>query len=171
MDASEFANLEQRLRSRGWVADSKGLCAPSRVVEAQMTAAQHNLLAGVGSAVPIVTAKPEANKPANRIRQDAKPLLNKLETDALAWLKSRYPCATFHAQAWRVKIANGAWFKVDLCAVIENRWTAWECKEFKGKNVDRGLLALKTAAHQFPEVQWVLLSRKNGQWNEQVVLP
>jgi hypothetical protein len=120
-----------------------------------------------GAAVDAVAA-PEHG---TRIRQEREPVMNKLETQALAWLQARYPGTAFHCQAWRTKIANGAWFKVDICAVVAGRWTAWECKEFKGKNVDRGILALKTAAHQFPEVHWILLSRKDRQWCEQSVLP
>ena len=111
------------------------------------------------------------NKPAKRIRQDGKPLMNGLELAALAWLKLKHPQTLFHCQAWRVKIANGGWFKADICAIVGGQWTAWECKEFKGKNVDRGILALKAAAHQFPEVRWVLLSKNQGRFCEQVILP
>ena len=109
--------------------------------------------------------------PAKLIRQDKKPKLNKLETAALAWLQAKHPEVRFHSQEWRVRLANGAWFKVDHCGVVGSCWTAWECKEFRGKNVDRGILALKVAASQFPEVRWVLLSRNRGVWHEQVVLP
>jgi hypothetical protein len=110
------------------------------------------------------------------ISQSHKPILNKLETAALAWLMSLYPFAAFHSQAWRVKIGNGAWFKVDLCAFLGaaqgiGRWYAWEVKELRGKNAARGILALKCAAHQFPEVRWCLLVRQKGVWREQEVLP
>lgn len=109
---------------------------------------------------------------AKRIRQDSKPLLNKLETQWLALLKIWYPTVTIHAQEWRVRIGNGAWFKVDFCAFINGTWTAWECKGPKqGKNVDRGMLALKCAASQFPEVRWYLVWKENGHWSEQPVLP
>jgi hypothetical protein len=95
-----------------------------------------------------------------------------LETKALAWLQSIYPSANFHAQAWRVKLANGAWYKVDLCAFLETHWHGWEVKELRGKSATRGILALKCAAHQFPEVRWHLIWRKKGQpWQDQEVLP
>ena len=115
-------------------------------------------------------------RPARLISQSHKPVLNKLEVAALAWLMAIYPSAAFHSQAWRVKIGNGAWFKVDLCAFLGaaqgiGRWYAWEVKELRGKNAARGILALKTAAHQFPEVRWCLLVRQKGVWREQEVLP
>lgn len=115
--------------------------------------------------------------PRKPIQQSAKPVLNKLESSALDWLQQIYPSASFHRQSWRVKIANGAWYKVDLCAFLESydgmgRWHGWEVKELRGKNVDRGKLALKCAAFQFPEVRWHLLWRqKGGHWQEQEVLP
>ena len=106
------------------------------------------------------------------IRQDSKPLLNGLETEWLAVLVRTLPPGTqIHSQAWRVKLANGSWYKVDHCAFVAGQWTAWECKELKGKNSARGILALKTAAHQFPEVQWFLVTKQNGQFTVERVLP
>lgn len=107
-----------------------------------------------------------------RIRQDSKPLLNKLETEWLAMLGFMYPGIKIHAQSWRVKLANGAWFKVDFCASLVGQWTAWEVKGPKqGKNVDRGMLALKCAASQYPEVLWVLVWRDRREWKTQHLIP
>lgn len=119
---------------------------------------------------------PKADDPPlttkKRIRQSSKPVLNQLETEALALLQAACPNTVFHQQAWRVKIANGSWFKVDLCAFLDSRWHAWEVKELRGKNVDRGKLALKCAAHQFPEIIWHLLWRQSGYpWQDQHILP
>lgn len=109
---------------------------------------------------------------AKRIRQDSKPLMNKLETEWLNRLREVYPNVQIHSQEWRVKIGNGAWFKVDHCAFIEGKWTAWEVKGPKeGKNVARGLLALKCASKSFPEVEWILVWKQNGIWSQQIVLP
>lgn len=110
---------------------------------------------------------------SKRVRQDAKPLLNKLETAWLAVLKISHPDVTIHAQEWRVKLANGAWFKVDFCAFIDGVWKAWECKGPKqGKNVSKGLLALKFAAAKFPEVKWILVWKDaDGLWRDQIILP
>jgi predicted AlkP superfamily phosphohydrolase/phosphomutase len=106
-----------------------------------------------------------------RIKQETVPKLNKLEREWLSQLKWEVD-ATIHAQAWRVRLANGAWFKVDFCAFYQGQWWAWEVKGPKqGKNVDRGLLALKVAAAQFPEVKWILVWKDDAGWHEQEVLP
>ena len=110
--------------------------------------------------------------PAKRIWQSDKPLLNGLETQWLARLKMSYPLVKFHAQAMRFQIGNGAWFKPDLSATIEGRLTCWECKGPKeGKNVARGILALKTAAHEFPDIVFILVWKENGEWKQQRILP
>lgn len=120
-------------------------------------------------------------KPKKRIRQSSKPP-TKLETDGLAWLRAKYndPSIRWHTQAWRVRIANGAWYKVDICAEIPSEddiyetgqcWHAWETKCLKGKNAARGILALKCAASAFPEVVWHLLTKENGQFQDQIILP
>jgi hypothetical protein len=107
-----------------------------------------------------------------RIRQSTKPLLNKLEAEWLSMLGFMYPGIKIHAQSWRVKLANGVWFKVDFCASLSGQWTAWEVKGPKqGKNVDRGMLALKCAASQYPEVLWVLVWRDRGEWKTQHLIP
>lgn len=107
-----------------------------------------------------------------RIRQDSKPLMNKLEMAWLSVLKTTYPDAIIHSQEWRVKIGNGAWFKVDHCAFVDGVWTAWECKGPKeGKNVARGTLALKCATTAFPEVKWILVWKESGVWRQQILLP
>jgi hypothetical protein len=110
--------------------------------------------------------------PKKRLRQLAGKL-NKLESEWLNCLKRMLPADTrIYAQSWRVRIANGAWFKVDFCAFVDGRWRAWEVKGPKqGKNVDRGILALKCAATTYPEVQWILVWKEKGQWMEQVILP
>ncbi len=108
---------------------------------------------------------------SKRIRQSSKPKLNRLESEWLEFLEMNHDCF-IHSQSWRVRIANGAWFKVDFCAFVNGRWIAWEVKGPKfGKNVDRGLLALKCAATTYPEVKWVLAWKEKGEWKTQEVLP
>ena len=110
--------------------------------------------------------------PAKRIRQSDKPLLNGLEMQWLARLEMSYPLVRFHAQAIRFEIARGAWFKPDLSATIEGQLTCWECKGPKeGKNVARGILALKAAAHAFPDVVFILVWKDDGGWKQQRILP
>lgn len=116
-------------------------------------------------------AAPVVDSNSKRIRQSEKPLMNKLEAAWLQHLQAIHPALQIHSQEWRVKIANGAWFKVDHCAFLDGRWTAWEVKGPKeGKNVARGMLALKCAARCFPEVEWILVWRLNGLWSQQIVL-
>ena len=101
-------------------------------------------------------------KVGKRIRQGEKPP-NKLEADIKRYLTELHPSAKIYSQSWRVRLANGAWFKVDHCALINGVWTAWECKGPKeGKNVARGLLALKVAAGLYPEIEWFLVWKEAG---------
>jgi hypothetical protein len=112
---------------------------------------------------------------SRRIRQDSKPLLNKLEQEyynILCTEHPRYPRP--RPQAKRYKLGNGIWYKPDFTASvwpsgISESETAWEVKgpfAYRG-----GLEALKTAAHQWPEVAFYLVWKENGEWKEQRVLP
>lgn len=121
-------------------------------------------------------------KPAVRIKQDHKPLLNCLEKAWLSRLQVDYPNETFRCQDRRYKLANGVWYKPDItcqrhldpsCDSLSMavKETCWECKGNKGKNIDRGIVMLKLAASQWPEVRWFLVWRNDEGWNEQEVLP
>lgn len=125
----------------------------------------------------------EKPKPAVRIKQDHKPLLNCLEKAWLSRLQIDYPNETFRCQDRRYKLANGVWYKPDITCQ-RHKWpeenpacgyawkeTCWECKGNKGKNLARGLVMLKVAAACWPEVRWVLVWRNDEGWNEQEVLP
>ena len=107
--------------------------------------------------------------PAKRIRQNAKPLLNKLETEWLAVLTARLgPSAIIHAQALRFRLANGHFYKPDFCAMVGTYLTAWEVKgphAFRG-----GFENLKVAATLYPDIRWILVWKQDGRWWEQVVL-
>lgn len=114
----------------------------------------------------MIAKEPAAGK---RIRQESKALLNKLETEWLAQLRRMMPAVTVRSQAWRVKLGNGIWFKVDFCAVVGGQWTAWEVKgphAFRG-----GMENLKVAACCYPEIRWLLVWKVKGEWKQQVVLP
>lgn len=149
---------------------------------------------------PFVGGAPEQIVRPKRLRQDPRPALNKLEADWRNYIKAlSFPGAVIHEQALRFKLANGAWYKPDLAAWLYGWWysdilafalgrksedkglhypdlvkplVCWECKGPKEmKNVARGMLALKAAAHQFPEVLFVLVWREGGAWRTQAVLP
>jgi len=110
--------------------------------------------------------------PAKRIRQSSAPLLNGIETRFKNEVLSlRYHASTrVVAQGMRVKIANGSWYKVDFYVPELSM-----AHEVKGPRVmknlqSRQMLALKTAASQWPEIAWWIHWFENGQWHEQHVL-
>ena len=105
-----------------------------------------------------------------RLRQDAKPLMNGLETDFLSYLESAYAGFRIVPQGMRVKIATGAWFKVDF--FIPAKLAAYEVKGPKVmyNQQSRQLLALKVAAAQWPEITWWLAWKENRVWQKQQVL-
>lgn len=112
--------------------------------------------------------------PGKRIRQSRRPLLNKLETEWLSQLDRHIGPGQAKAQAKRYKLGNGIWFKPDFTATVKlvggfTQETAWEVKgphAFRG-----GFENLKVAAHEWPEVRWILVWKENGLWREQQVLP
>ena len=110
--------------------------------------------------------------PSVRIRQDSKPLLNKLEKEWFDILKAGGNVTNLSAQALRFKLANGAWYKCDIVGWVNGRLTGWECKGPSCvKNVDRGILTVKIAAAQWPEVDFYLVWKERGQFRQQHVLP
>lgn len=118
--------------------------------------------------VGVVAQQASVTNP-KRIRQSSNPLLNKLETEFHERIKRDANLSNIRPQARRYKLGNGIWFKPDFTASCDGRETAWEVKgphAFRG-----GLENLKVAAHQWPEVRWILAWKVNGQWMEQEVLP
>ncbi len=118
-------------------------------------------------------------KPITRIRQSEKPLLNKLEQEWFDILSVQFPnYPRPRAQAKKYKIGNNAWYKPDITI---SQWprengpaceTAFECKgPSQMKGVDRGILTIKVAAHQWPDVRFVLVWKDSGRWHQQEVLP
>lgn len=104
-------------------------------------------------------------KPTKRIRQSAKPLLNKLEQEWLDFYGKWFDVV--HAQDIRFKLANGIWYKPDfVCFKVSTCW------EVKGPHAFRGGFEnLKVAANKYPEFKWVLVWKEHGAWKEQHVLP
>lgn len=107
-------------------------------------------------------------KPAKRLRQDPKPLMNKLEQELFNYLQRLYPKVKLHAQAKRFRLANGLWYKPDLTAVMDGQEYAWEAKgphAFRG-----GFENLKFAATAWPEVKWILMWKNDDGWRSQEIL-
>lgn len=129
----------------------------------------------------LLYGKDPVSKPVKgkRIRQDRKGM-NKLESEWLEVLKRQFPNEQFRFGERRYLLANGIWYKPDFtCQFHEwpeershsHRWkeTAWEVKG--PKSWRGGFENLKVAAHNWPEVRWVLVWKEDGEWNEQEVLP
>lgn len=102
-----------------------------------------------------------------RIRQDHKPLLNKLESEFKDYLSPLgIPVI---AQSLRFKLANGLWYKPDFVYISMGKVV---CYEVKGPHAFRGGFEnLKMAAHQYPQIDWMLAWKRGGQWQLQPVLP
>lgn len=110
-------------------------------------------------------------KPAKRIRQSSKPLLNKLEQEWFDVLLIRYPshAKAIRPQTIRFKLGNGIWYKPDIWCPTLGTWGC--CWEVKGPHSFRGGIEnLKVAASLYPEIKWVLVWKDKG-WQEQEVLP
>ena len=112
-------------------------------------------------------------KSAKRIRQDSKPLLNKLELNFYAWLLAKYPGVAIWKQALRWKLGNGIWYKPDFAAhFTQGAREGITCWEVKGPHAFRGGFEnLKVAASLYPEVRWTLVWKKDGKWQRQEVMP
>jgi hypothetical protein len=122
----------------------------------------------------LIAALAEKRSQKKRISQSSKPEMNKLETECFEMLKRQFP--QFPAprpQAIKFKLARNAFYKPDLFSFswVGGRPTAWEVKGMRGKNIDRGKLALKVAASAWPEIRFVLAWKDNGQWFNQEILP
>jgi hypothetical protein len=131
--------------------------------------AEHDFIAALSGCG--VAKGPHVEKAKKRIRQDSKPLLNKLETEWFEVLKVRLPNYRVIPQGVRLKLANGAWYKPDF-AMVSHTGGITNCWEVKGPKAWRGGFEfLKIAAHQWPEICFVLVWKRDGKWVEQEVLP
>jgi hypothetical protein len=131
---------------------------------------------------PVTQERTEVTAPAQgkRIRQDSKPLMNKLEAEFFNYLKALHAGANIRVQALRFRLGNGIWYKPDF-VTQETSFTVSHqplkvvkqvAYEVKGPHAFRGGFEnLKVAAAQWPEVRWVLVWKEQGQWKQQEVLP
>ena len=124
------------------------------------------------------TIKIAPTKPAKRIRQDAKPLMNGIESAWFGKLASGNfegkVVSNLRAQAFRFRLANGTWYKPDVTCLLDGAQNCFECKGPKQmRSMARSMLVLKVAASQYPEIRWTLVWREKGtgNWLQQHVLP
>lgn len=110
--------------------------------------------------------------PARRIRQDTKPLLNKLETEFRSmWLNEHAGCHLLE-QSIRFRLGNGIWYKPDFVWFPPMSYIRPHAYEVKGPHAFRGGFEnLKVAAGMYTEVQFILCWKEDGVWKEQRVLP
>lgn len=121
--------------------------------------------------VPQYTAADALPRPGKRLRQDTKPLMNKLESEWFAILQKSGWMTNLRAQAKRYRLGNGIWFKPDATGrdTRDGRETAYE---IKGPHAFRGGFEnLKVAATTWSEVRWLLVWKDHGEWRQQEVLP
>jgi hypothetical protein len=114
-----------------------------------------------------------ATRPPKRIRQDTKPLMNKLELEWLDVLKESYIQRPILIQAIRLRLANGLWYKPDFIVLngISDPVFGYGY-EVKGPHAFRGGFEnLKMAATKYPSIKWFLVWKEKGTWMEQEVLP
>ncbi len=122
---------------------------------------------------PAKESMPSA-KPAKRIRQDSKPLMNELETSFHERLKDMFPCNQVTTndvttQAIRFRLGNGIWYKPDFVVFSQDGIRAYEVK---GQHAFRGGFEnLKVAASLYRAIRFKLVWQDGHQWKEQEVLP
>ena len=116
-------------------------------------------------------------KTEKRVRQ-GKDELNKLELRWEAYQKALNPNVELIPQSWRVKIASGSWYKIDFVEPAGGDNRGWAGHEIKGPRVmknqqSRQLLALKVAAHQWPQIAWFLWweDGEKNKWKMQRIFP
>jgi len=125
---------------------------------------------GMNALTPCLTNYAPVNT-ANRIRQSQKPKLNKLELEYQVVLVNTagVETETIVAQGMRFELGTGIWYKPDFTCIIDGRFT---CIEVKGPHAFRGGFEnLKVAARSYHWMQWILVWKKDGQWQTQTILP
>lgn len=111
----------------------------------------------------------ESLKPKKRIRQNSKPLSNKLESEFGIKLRLDYPESDIFEQAITLRIANGLRYTPDWAACHASCTTFYEVK---GRHAwDDSIAKLKMAATTFPMWHWFLVWKCGERWELQRVFP
>lgn len=106
-------------------------------------------------------------RPAKRVRQSSKPLMNKLETEFFERVKDRSYRNTY-PQAITFRLANGVRYTPDLCVIGA---AGIDCFEIKGKKMwDDAIVKIKVAATIYPRIHWWMVWKKEGVWMEQEIV-
>lgn len=128
-----------------------------------------------GKPIGLARAEQVRTEDKPRIRQSAKPRLNKTEAAFSLWLREHKPEAIVLEQAIALRLGNGVRFTVDFVTVEfaaaggGRVLTAYETKGFLR---DDAAVKLKVAASLYPWMRFVLVSRRrDGTWSMQEVQP
>lgn len=135
----------------------------------------HSANAPASTAVSILNHIPDAGKKvAKRVRQ-GEPPLRPWESE---WKNHLQNCTIWNhvkAQSIRLRLANGAWYKADVSAVENGDNRQLHLFEVKGgkkmKGYAKGILALKVAASQYPEIIFHLCYKEDGCWKTETLTP
>ena len=155
-------------------------CHPSRVPKDLRSAAQvltmcettsHDAAAICDNHKEAANMRVAKAHPPKRIRQSAKPLMNKLEQEYFERLKRIY--AIIIPQSMRFMLGNGIWYKPDFIAwPLGAGSSGMIAFEVKGEHAFRGGFEnLKVAANKYQNIMWVLVWKENNQWLQQTILP
>lgn len=155
-------------RNRRWTAEDIAKLSPRHQQQVREAFARGEPTA------PAVEVPAAAGK---RLRQSGEPILNALETRFLAKLKKDFPGHAILAQAVRLELARGIWYKPDFF-LPEGYYHNCEkltpaAYEVKGPKAFRGGFEnLKVAARVHPWVKFFLVweDPASGAWNRQEVL-
>lgn len=107
---------------------------------------------------------------SKRIRQNTKGP-NKLEREAMEYLKPKAPWMKYSFHSIRFVLGNGVTYTPDIIAFNE-KTRAMNAIEVKGKKMwDDAVVKLKIAARVWPNIDWGIVWKEKGVWNMQKVLP
>ena len=104
-----------------------------------------------------------------RIRQQSKPLMNKLEQEAFFKINSEHPDWTIRHHCLTFTLANGVRYTPDICGIDPNGRV--HCWEVKGPKIwDDAVVKIKVAASHWNEISWTLIWKEGGRWSGQPIL-
>lgn len=144
---------------------------------AQTVAAHNEKVARGRKGIAIATEAPLMTAvailpPNKRIRQ-GEPKIRPWEAEWKQRLDFDPVWENVKAQCYRLRLANGAWYKADVSArnFDDGGIHLFEIKGGrKMKGYAKGILALKVAAAQYPEITFHLCYKENGAWKDETVL-
>jgi hypothetical protein len=121
---------------------------------------------------PSKKASPKPSCAQPRLRQD-RTGLNKTEAAFFAYLKNKQPLLHHTAQEITLKIANGCRYTPDFVSwrVLPNGLVHISAYEVKGFMRDDAAVKIKVAARTFPFITFHLVTRRNGAWKIETILP